>query len=196
MQNSNFSAEESLRLIENMIHKTRFDYSYQSPFFLLWGYATLFACIGQFTLKVVFDYPYHYLVWLITIPCAIITIIVSSRQDKTQKVTTYVNDNMRMLWTGVGISFFVMSMIFVKLGWFNCYPFYMVLYGLGSFVSGQALQFRPFVIGGIISWILAAVAIWFDFDYQSLFAAAAILFSYIIPGHLIRRAGQRVESFK
>jgi hypothetical protein len=49
------------------------------------------------------------------------------------------------------------------------------------------LQFKPFIVGGIISWILAAVAIWFGFDQQTLFAAAAILFSYIIPGHMIRR---------
>lgn len=187
MAASNFSAEDSLRLIENMICKTRKDISYQSPYFLIWGWASFVASIGQFTLKVVFIYPYHYLVWLITIPCLIITFIYAARDSKRIKVKTYVSENMSMLWTGVGISFFVLSLIFIRLGWFNCYPFYMMLYGLGSFVSGRILQFRPFLIGGIISWILAAIAIWFSFDYQALFAAAAILFSYIIPGHLIRR---------
>lgn len=187
MAASNFSAEDSLRLIENMIKKTRKDISYQSPYFLIWGWASLVASISQFTLNVVFDYPYHYLVWLITIPCIIITFIYAARDSKRVKVKTYVSENMSMLWAGVGISFFVLSLIFIRLGWFNCYPFYMMLYGLGSFVSGRILQFRPFLIGGIISWILAAIAIWFSFDYQALFAAAAILFSYIIPGHLIRR---------
>jgi hypothetical protein len=44
--------------------------------------------------------------------------------------------------------------------------------------------------GGIINWLLAVTAVWFSFEYQSLFAATALLFSYIIPGHLIRRIEQ------
>jgi hypothetical protein len=95
---------------------------------------------------------------------------------------------MNYLWAGMGISFFVLSAIFFKLGWFNCYPFFILFYGLGAFVSGKLLQFTPFVVGGIISWCLASIAVWFTFDYQSLFAAAALLFSHIIPGHLLQKS--------
>jgi predicted PurR-regulated permease PerM len=48
------------------------------------------------------------------------------------------------------------------------------------------LKFRPLVIGGVISWILSLVSVFVAFDYQLLLAAAAILSSYIIPGHLLR----------
>jgi hypothetical protein len=41
------------------------------------------------------------------------------------------------------------------------------------------------VIGGIFNWILAIASIFVHFDYQLLLAAAAILTSYIIPGHLL-----------
>jgi len=187
MATDNFSAEDSLRVIQQMIDRSRRNIYYQSPYFLLWGWSTLFACVGQFLLKTVFNYPHHYIVWLITIPCAVITIIYAARKARTRKVKTYVDESMNFLWTGTGISFFVLSLVFVKIGWFFCYPFYMILYGLGAFVSGRLLQFKPFIVGGIISWILAAVAIWFGFDQQTLFAAAAILFSYIIPGHMIRK---------
>lgn len=186
MTTDDFSPQESLQLIRNMIDRTRSNISNQSHYFLLWGWCACVACIGQYLLFDVFKYEKHYLVWLITFPCIIITIWFSIRDKKRAKVKTYIDENMDFLWTGVGISFFVASTIFVKLGWENCFPFFIMLYGLGSFVSGKILQFKPFMIGGIISWCLAATAVWFSFSYQSLFGAAAILCSYIIPGHLFR----------
>ena len=182
-----FSAQESLLLIQNMIHKAKQEISDQSFYFLLWGWSAFFACVGQFVLKVVFEYEHHYVVWLITIPCIIITVYSSIRRSKERKVKTYVNTSMNYLWIGMGISFLVLSLLFVKLGWFNCYPFFILLYGLGAFTSGKFLQFTPFVVGGVLSWCLAVVAIWFSFDYQALFAAAALLFTHIIPGHLLRK---------
>ena len=183
----NFSAEESLQLIQSMISKAKESISGQTFYFLLWGWAAFAACLGQFILKVYFEYEHHYFVWLITIPCTIATIYFFNQDKKKRKVKTYVGASMAYLWTGMGISFFVLSMLFVKLGWFYCYPFFILLYGLGAFVSGKFLQFTPFVVGGIVCWFLAMLAIWFGFDYQALFAAAALLFSHILPGHLLRR---------
>jgi hypothetical protein len=71
-------------------------------------------------------------------------------------------------------------------GWANAWPFFILMYGLGTFVSGMILKFRPLVIGGVISWVLSLVSVFVAFDYQLLLAAAAILSSYIIPGHLLR----------
>lgn len=98
---------------------------------------------------------------------------------------------MGYLWSGMAVSFFVLSFIINflqtdKNGWLYCYPFFILMYGLGTFVSGKILQFRPLVVGGIINWILACIAVFFDFDYQMLFAAAAILTSYLIPGYMIK----------
>ena len=87
----------------------------------------------------------------------------------------------------MGITFFIVSMILTKIGWGSTvFPFFMVLYGLGTFVSGSVIQFKPLIIGGIISWVLAVIAVYLQYDYQILMGALAILFSYIIPGHLLR----------
>jgi predicted PurR-regulated permease PerM len=88
----------------------------------------------------------------------------------------------------MGISFFVLTVIITQSqgGWNYSYPFFILMYGLGTFVSGRMLQFTPLVIGGIINWFLAIVCAFVQFDYQLLIAAAAILCSYIIPGHLIK----------
>ena len=68
----------------------------------------------------------------------------------------------------------------------SIYPFFIILYALGTFVSGTILKFRPLIIGGLIAWVLAIVAVFLEYDYQILMAAAAIPISYIIPAYLIQ----------
>jgi len=183
----NFSPQESLLLIQTMIEKTKNNIGKNRFYFLLWGWYTFLAILVQFILKVVFHYDRHYLVWLGVLPAVIVTIIHTTRQNRQRAVRTYIGESMASLWTGVGISFFVLSVIIsgTRQGWLISYPFFILLYGLGTFISGRILKFTPLVIGGIINWILACIAGYLHYDYQMLLAAIAILTSYIIPGHLL-----------
>jgi hypothetical protein len=183
----NFSPHESLQLIHSMINKTRANLRENRIYFLLWGWVSFIAIISQFILKVVLRYEHHYLVWWLVIPTAIITIVYSMRTRKSHAVKTYIGESMSNLWTGIGVSFSILSLIisYSNGGWNNAWPFFILFYGLGTFVSGRILQFTPLVIGGIFNWALAIASIYVDFDYQLLLAAAAILTSYIIPGYLL-----------
>ena len=188
MEQENFSPQESLAIIQNMIAKTRSNMGDNSKYFLLWGWATFSAFIGQFLLKNVLHYQQHYLVWLVTIPAVIATVYMGKKQNSPPKATTYVQDSMKHLWFGMGIGFFVLSVIFSRMGWGNdIYPFFIFMYGLCTFISGKLLQFTPLVAGGIAAWGLAIAATYVTYDYQMLFAAAAILASYIIPAYVLRK---------
>jgi hypothetical protein len=78
-------------------------------------------------------------------------------------------------------------MILSRYGWDKIvFPFFIMLYGLGTFVSGNIIQFRPLVVGGILAFALAVSSTFVDYDYQMLFAAGAILVSYIIPAYMLR----------
>lgn len=181
-----FSVEDSLQVIQEMITKTRKDFSDKSHYFLLWGWSALIACLGQYVLKVVYEYPRHYLVWWITALCGIVTVIFYMKDSSRSVVRTHASDNLINIWTALAISFFVLSMIFIKFGFVYCYPFFITLYGAGAFASGRILRFTPLIAGGLTGWMLAIAAVWFSFDSQILFAVAALLFCYIIPGHLLR----------
>lgn len=184
---NDFSPQQSLALIQSMIGKARSDLKQNRIYFLLWGWLTFSAIILQFLLKAVWDYPRHYLVWLVTIPAIVLTIYFARKDEKVTRHRTYVGESMGFLWMGVGISFFVLVFIISNsIGWWNAWPFMILMYGLGTFVSGKILQFKPLIAGGIINWVLACACTFFTYDYQILFAAAAILTSYIIPGHLLR----------
>ena len=187
MQTENFSPQESLKLIQEMIAKTRQDMEDNRKYFLLWGWVTFVAFVGQYLLKNVFNYEKHYLVWLLIIPAIIFSTYMGIKERRTQKANTYIGDSMKYLWMGMGISFFVLSMILSRMGWNNNgFSFFILLYGLGTFISGKFLQFKPLIFGGVAAWVLAIASAYFNYDYQMLFGAAATLVSYIIPAYLLR----------
>lgn len=188
MADEKFSPEQSLLLIQSMISKTKQNMSDNSIYFLIWGWLTFIAFIGQFILKHILQYEKHYMVWLVVIIGVIFSIYQGKKNEKKVRAKSWVDENMSHLWLGMGISFFVLSMIITRMGWgTEMYPFFIMMYGLGTFVSGNFLQFRPLITGGIIAWVLAIGSTWVSYDYQMLFAAAAILFSYIIPAYMLRR---------
>jgi hypothetical protein len=183
MQEEPFSARDSLQVIQTMIEKSEENISDQSHYFLLWGWAAFIGFSGQYILKVILQNPYH--IWWICAACFIITMAFNFKRSKVNKATTYTEDSIGNLWFGISIAFIVCCVIFTKVGWQNCYPFFMVLYGTGTFISGRLLRFKPFVLGGLASFILGAASVWVNNDLQILFGEGAILFSYIVPGHLL-----------
>jgi hypothetical protein len=187
MAEEKFSPEQSLQLIQSMISKTKQDMSDNSIYFIVWGWITFIAFIAQFFLKHIYEYEHHYLVWMLTFVGVFFTIYQSRKEQKARKAKTYIGDSIKFLWAGLAISFFVLSIILTKVGWgTEIYPFFILLYGLGTFVSGKIIQFTPLVAGGIIAWGLAIASLWVSYDYQMLCGAAAILFSYILPAYLLR----------
>ena len=194
MSEEKFSPQQSLQLIQSMINMTRQDMSDNSIYFLVWGWITFIACIGQFLLKHIAQYEQHYQVWWLIIFGIAFSIYKGIKEGKTRKAKTYVGDSMKYLWMGMGINYFVLSMILTKIGWNSAvFPFFIMMYGLGTFISGNIIQFRPLVIGGIIAWVLAIGSVYVDYDYQMLFGAAAILFSYIIPAYMLRYKNKSVN---
>jgi hypothetical protein len=187
MENVKFTPEQSLQLIRTMIDRTKQDMSNNGIYFLVWGWLTFLACVGQFILKRLVHYEQHYQVWWLMIIGVAFSIYQSLKQKRSQRVKTYVGESMKFLWIGMGISYFVLSMVITSVGWnTSVFPFFIMLYGLGTFISGCILRFRPLIIGGEFAWGLAIGSAYMEYDYQILCAAAAILGSYIIPAYILR----------
>jgi hypothetical protein len=189
MQNKNeLSPQESLLLIQSMIDKSKHSFSDNSFYFLFWGWLVFFACITQFVLKVWLHFPYHFIVWW-TMPIGgIITAIYGNRQAKKEKVKTYVGEAMDYVWAAIAFAFIVLVIINMTGGyWENAFTYYILLYAIGTYVTGKFIKFKPLVIGGGINFVLAIICSKLLFDYQLLMGATAILISYIIPGHLLRK---------
>ena len=180
------SPQESLRLIQTMIETTKNAIGDRSHYFLLWGWGVFSACILQFVLKVFINSPYNGAAWLIMpfIFAAHIFFIVQDK--KREKIKTFISDANNYLWTALVFAFLVAGFIFSKLGWENCFPVYTILYGIGTYVSGCLIKFKPLLYGGIACFPLALLCAHVGFDARILVMSFALLISYIVPGHLLR----------
>lgn len=190
---NDFSPEESIQLIRSMIEKTKHSISDKSHYFLLWGWAVFIGSLLQYYLKVIIDYPQHYYAWYITPVALLIFIFFLVRDNKKEKVKTFIDDASRYLWTGIGFSFMALGFIFSKMGWQYCYPIYILLYGIGTYVSGALIKFKPLLIGGVFCFPLAVIAAYVAYDIQIIILAFAVLVSYIIPGYLLRMRYQKQQ---
>ena len=174
---------------------TKSSISDKSHFFLIWGYATLIGCLIQYGLMVVVEYKHHYFAWFVTPVALLVHIIFITRNKKEDKVKTFIGEANGYVWMILGFSYIVLSIIFSKIGWQYCFPFYILLYGIGTYISGSLLKFKPMRIGGAFCLFLAALAPFLDYSFQILLSALAILVSYIIPGHLLRSEYRKTKNF-
>lgn len=193
MQDEHFSPQESLLIIQTMIDKAKNTVADNSFYFLLWGWLVFAASLLQFILKVIIQFPYHYAAWSLMLVGGVVSVFHSVKENRNKKVKTYIEEVLNYLWIGIVISYILLVIIFSRTGWHNSFPFYMMMYAIGSYVTGRALKFSPLVWGAMGSWILAIVSTFTSYDVNILLGALAILVSYIIPGYLLRNKYRGTE---
>ncbi len=186
MQPEKLSPRDSIELIQNMISKTKNAVADSSVFFLLWGWVVFIACILQYVLKNIVHYQHHYAAWGMIFIGIAGSVYLGIQKGKSTKVKTYISESIEQLWFGIGVTYFALAFIFAKIGYENAFTFYMLLYGIGCFVTGRLLQFSPLVWGGIGAWLLAILSVYLSYDTNIVLTAVSILISYIIPGYLLR----------
>jgi len=191
MSQENFSAEQSLQVIHQMIEKAKNQFSENGHLYLLWGWIVFICSVAQFVLLKFVKYEHHYYVWGLTWLAVIYQIFYLRKQNKKQKIQTYADKMAGYIW----ISFFILLMLagfsIGKIGGDNYYklfgPIFLAIYGVPTFLSGVFLRFKPLVIGGIGCWLLSVVAHFIPYDFQLLLLSAAMIIAWIIPGYALQK---------
>ena len=179
----------SLRIISEAIENAKANFKDNGFFYLLWGWLVLGASLLQYGLIQFSNTPYHWVGWPIIMTIGgIISGIYGYRLGKAAMVRTFVDTSMIYLWYGFTISILlIIAMAIVNQISFQLVnPLIIVFYGLGTFVSGGILKFRPLIIGGILSWVIAVFAFMIQSEVQLLLMALSIIISYLIPGYMLQ----------
>jgi len=178
--------EDSLALINNMINKAKNKLADDGFFFIFWGWlVTVCALFHYATFKM--GYEWGYWAWAIGMPAGgIISAFYGHKQGKEKKVKTHIDIYLSYLWGGFIIGMLLALGFMYWHGIKHTYFFLMILYGIATFVSGGILNFKPLIIGSIFSFVCAGISVFLSEVDQLLIIAIALIFSYIIPGHLLR----------
>ncbi len=185
--------QDQIKLIEEMINSTKVKISEGSVYYLLWGWLVIAAAALNYYLLVYVAYEQHWIAWPILMPVGgIASSIIKRKQERKAQAKTYVDRALNYLWTGFLITLFFALFGMVTMGPQGVYPMVMFLYGLGTFVSGGILKFKPLMLGAVGAWLAGAVAYFVPFQDQLLLLMASIILSYIIPGHLLAKSKANV----
>lgn len=184
-----FDERQSLAIISEMIDNARERIVDDGFFYLLWGYLVFIAALSHFALLEFVQWEYAWVPWPVLMTLGgVLSAFVGARKASEAKHKTFFDTAAMYLWSAFLIALF-MILAFTALGKVDSlatYPLIMVIYGIGTWVSGGILKFVPLIIGGILCWILAGVAFYFPFNIQLLLLALSILIAYIIPGHMLK----------
>jgi hypothetical protein len=187
---NNMTHEESLSVITEMIQKAQIQFTDNGQFYLLWGWVALLASILHF-IGLYYWPKFAWLPWAILMPLAGIASGVLGSRMSRQKASSHFEKIMGYLWGGMTIVLLVVLVQGARVGWDVAYPMLILLWGWATFVSGGILKFKPLVAGGILSLILGAAAFWMPFHIQILTIAASMIFTYLLPGYMLRSQSRK-----
>lgn len=195
MEKEELTPEQGFQIIQQMIESAKKEISDNGFFYLLWGYLVFTAALGHYVMLKM-ELSYAFITWPVLMPLggiiSIIQGIVSGKKNK-RKTRSWVDHIFVYTWISFGVSLFIVLFMGGKLGWEVVYPMVILLYGIGTFISGGIMKFRPLILGGIICWVLALIAFYVSFEHQLILIIIAILSAYIIPGHILKnKAAQHV----
>jgi hypothetical protein len=181
---------EKLNVIYDMIENSKTRIRENAFFYLLWGWLVLIASLSHFILMRMGIF-YSFLAWPVFMTIGmVISVITGIRIGKRAGYRTHIDTAVIYLWYGFSFALVVILVFSIggKIPWEMSNVLIITLYGLGTFVSGGILKFKPLIIGGISCWVIALGAFFVPGNYTLLLVTISIITSYLIPGYLLRNA--------
>ncbi|MFN5171095.1 MAG: hypothetical protein ACK5DD_15875 [Cyclobacteriaceae bacterium] len=186
MDKQDLSAQQSLELITQMIQQTQGKMQKSSFYFLLWGWVITIANLGMYVTLAFTDYDdYAPFWWMLPIPAWIVTMIYSSRQDKSTGTVTHIDRISMWMWICTGLAIAPIIIFGYKIN-YQINPLVLTLIAIPTFVSGIIMRFRPLLAGGVSFFLLSMVCFLVDDQTQYLIGGVAMLLGYLIPGYLLK----------
>ena len=180
------TSEESLRIITDMINKTKVNIRQGSFHLLFWGWL-IFACsLSEYLIFKFTNFATPWYVWFFVVPGVFVSIIYGFVKGRRERVWTYAT--MIYVWTWMAFLFAAIVLYIIVIG--NMYeypPLILTIAAIPTFISGFIIKFKPLIIGGITFWLFALVAHFCGPDVSSLAVPVAMLTGYLIPGYLLKR---------
>lgn len=208
MQEKQLTEKESLRLITEMINKAKDTCHDTGVAAIMWGIVIAVCSLVRLA-EIHFDFRLPFNVYWLTFAAVVPQVYFSMQAKKERKVKAYGDDFIDYLWLGFGICIFLMIYItgamysdwkpvaeeYKKLagqsGGFLFYEynasFFLLLYGLPTFVTGVSMKFRPMTWGGLLCWACCIAAIYTPIKIDLILTALSSVFAWLIPGIIMEK---------
>ncbi len=196
MYKNDLTPEDSFIIIDKAISNLKTNYKESSQIFLLWGWILTLASFAQFIIvKILQGKEAYEQIGLFSIGNWVVLILVGfiiqffivRKINKEKKVYSYLEGYLKSLWMVAVVSFFVASIICIKLE-IEPLPIILLIAGIATTTTGLLIRFRPLAIGGITFFIFSIATTFVSSEYLNLLAGAAMICGLLIPGYLLKSA--------
>jgi hypothetical protein len=180
------TGEESLKIITDMINRTKSTICQGSFYLLFWGWLVFFCSLSEYLIRKLTDYASPWNVWLLVIPGIFVSMIYGFVKGRKAKIHTYTGSIYMWTWFG----FLASSVVLYAVIWGNWdlfSPLILTLVAVPTFISGIILRFRPLIIGAVSFWIFALISRFAGPEIAPLAVPVAMLTGYLIPGYMLKR---------
>ncbi|MDZ4810069.1 MAG: hypothetical protein SGI96_17675 [Bacteroidota bacterium] len=200
--------KESLDLIAMMINKAKDTRRDTGIAAIMWG-AVIAICSLVRLSEIHFGYKLPFDIYLLTFAAVIPQIYFSVKEKKKRKAKAYGDVFFDNMWMAFGICIFLMIFItgsiysglkpmteeYQKLTGhsapFHFYEFnssfFLLLYGLPTFVTGVSMKFKPMLWGGLLCWVCCIVTIYTTVKIDLILTALSSIFAWFIPGLIMEK---------
>ena len=161
--------------------------------FLTWGYPTAAVLLVEFAALLIWNANWCDWLWagipIIGVP--LMVYFLNEDYERTGRRTLDQNVIL-MMWIFIGFASCVggAAMGFAGIFQYSFFALLGLLCGMGCFMTGIILHFRPKTVCGIIASMLSVVPLFFQGDlwpWQLLATAVIVVVALIIPGHLFKQ---------
>ena len=179
------TGEESLKIITEMINRTKVNIRQGSFHLLFWGWLITVCSLSEWVITNLTHYAHPYYVWILVIPGAFVSMIYGAVTGRKAKVHTYAD--MLYMWTWIGFLFAAIVLFIVQSDRMeNITPYILLLAGFPTFLSGFIIKFKPLIAGGICFWVIAILVHFTGPSLTLLGTPVAMLTGYLVPGYMLR----------
>ena len=161
--------------------------------FLAWGYPTVIVLLLEFAALMLWNEDWCSWLW-VGIPLIGTPLMIYFLNEDYERAHRRTLDQnvILMMWIFIGFACCLGGAAMGIAGVFQqgFFALLSLLCGMGCFMTGIILHFRPKTICGIMASVLSVVPLFFQGDqwpWQLLVTAITLVISLIIPGHLFRR---------
>lgn len=184
MNEPQLSAEDSLKLIQEMIRKAKRSYITKGIAPIVWGSLIIFCSLVTWA-EIVFSLKTSFDVWLLLMLALIPQIYFTIKEKRSKDFISHDGDTVSFIWIAFTVCIFITSFYDGKYGGEGSAALYMMLYGIPTFLTGGIFKFKPMILGGTLCWLLSVISMFTNDSIDMLLMAACGLFAWVIPGVIL-----------
>jgi hypothetical protein len=184
-----FSASDSLAVIQQMIATARREQQDNGTGWILWGWLLFAGSVASFINMYTGTFSQFFfwnLFGLLSLVVLVYSVVMAILGRNKERVKTYTSE----LYRRLNIGFFITLMLIIVSINTGVKPtkgfaLLMALYGFWVLIYGATSNFKPSIYGAYLTWACSLGAMFVhDFRWTMLLHAVAVLGGYLIPGHI------------